>query len=94
MVHLSHEGVGRAWRSLSKCPGSLQDVGMISAACSPYLLHLLGIAEAMDVLAELTPEAIKRQTFATLHQMCLNRSQQQPLSLAIKNLHLTRTGRS
>ena len=41
----------------------------------------------MEPLAQLTPEVIKERTFATLRQVHLRSSQQQPLLLMVENLH-------
>ena len=41
----------------------------------------------MEPLAQLTPEVIKERTFATLRQVHLRSSQQQPLLLVVENLH-------
>ena len=54
---------------------------------APYLLQLLGSPTTAEPLAQLTPEVIKERTFATLRQVHLRSSQQQPLLLVVENLH-------
>jgi len=53
----------------------------------PFLLPLLGVAIPANSLAELSAEARKARTFEILRQLFLGRSQQQPLALAIEDLH-------
>ncbi len=52
-----------------------------------YLLYLLGVHDDDASLAQLSPDAIKARTFATLRQLCFDSSRQQPLILAIEDLH-------
>ncbi len=52
-----------------------------------YLLHLLGVQDGQEALAHLSSDAIKARTFATLRQLCFDSSRQQPLILAIEDLH-------
>jgi class 3 adenylate cyclase len=51
------------------------------------LLQLLGSPATVEPLVQLTPEVIKERTFATLRQVHLRSSQQQPLLLVVENLH-------
>jgi predicted ATPase len=67
----------------AKVDSSLQAVGMDPVAGAPYLLQLLGVPELMD---RLDPETLKGRTFDTLRQICLRRSRQQPVVLAIEDL--------
>src|SRR5439155_1304875 len=53
----------------------------------PALLHLLGMPVDAPWFTGLGPEARRAQAFATLQQMILASSQQQPLVLALENLH-------
>jgi predicted ATPase len=71
----------------AKIRQSLQAVGMPPDEWAPLLLQLLGVQMDTGQLAALSPEALKARTFATLMQMCINYSQQQPLVLEIENLH-------
>ena len=61
-------------------------MGLPPEDSAPYLVQLLG-GPAVEPLAQLTPEAIKERTFATLRQVHLRSSQQQPLLLVVENLH-------
>jgi predicted ATPase/DNA-binding winged helix-turn-helix (wHTH) protein len=54
---------------------------------APYLLQLLGVSEDAERLAALSPQTLKTRTFATLQQLCIQRSRQQPLVLAVEDLH-------
>jgi hypothetical protein len=70
----------------AKVRRSLEEVGMAPDEWEPYLLPLLGVPEAIDRLATLSPQAIKARTFATLTQLCLNGSRRRPLLLEIKHV--------
>lgn len=70
-----------------KVHDALQAAGLVAAAGAPYLLQLLGVQAGADVLAMEPPAARKPRTFEVLHQLTLSRSQQQPLVMAIENLH-------
>jgi class 3 adenylate cyclase/DNA-binding winged helix-turn-helix (wHTH) protein/tetratricopeptide (TPR) repeat protein len=74
-------------RLAEKVRVSLQEAGLEPAECAPYLLHLLGVQAETEPLARLAPEAVKAQTFATLHQMHLHGSQRQPRILMVEDLH-------
>jgi tetratricopeptide (TPR) repeat protein len=67
----------------------LQELGMDPDEGGAYLLQLLGVQAGIDRLATLSPEVIKARTFETLWQLYLGSSQQQPLVLAVENLHWT-----
>src|SRR5881397_3073507 len=56
----------------------LRAVGLSPEDSAPYLHQLLGGPAAAEPLAQLPPEAIKDRTFATLRQVHLRSSQQQP----------------
>ncbi len=70
-----------------KTRAALRDVGMDPAEAGPYLLHLLGVKDGTDRLAALAPEVIKPRIFATLRQMSLRRSRQNPLIMVVEDLH-------
>jgi predicted ATPase len=70
-----------------KVEAALHAIGMDAEEAGPYLLQLLGVNDGTGPLALLSPEAIKARTFETLRQMALRSSRQQPLVLAIENLH-------
>jgi class 3 adenylate cyclase/tetratricopeptide (TPR) repeat protein len=65
---------------------SLQDVGLAPQECALYLLHLLGVQEAIEQLGGLSPEAIQARTFATLRQMSLYGSRRRPIVFAVEDL--------
>jgi tetratricopeptide (TPR) repeat protein len=65
----------------------LQAVDLAPDEHAPYLIQLLQGPAAVGPLAQLPPEVIKERTFATLRQVHLRSSQQQPLCLAVENLH-------
>ena len=65
----------------------LQTVDMGPGEWAPYLQQLLGLPVAPERLATLSPEAIKRWTFAAVRHVLLARSQQQPLILTLEDAH-------
>jgi class 3 adenylate cyclase len=65
----------------------LQALGMVPAEAAPVLLHLLGVSDGAAQLVGRSPQEIRTQTFATLHQMLLQESQRQPLLVVVENLH-------
>ena len=65
----------------------LQQVGMDPAEWSPYLLRLLGVKEGTELLAGLSPEAIKARTFESFRQLLLHASGKRPLVLMVEDLH-------
>jgi DNA-binding NtrC family response regulator/predicted ATPase/class 3 adenylate cyclase len=66
---------------------SLQEVGMAPDEWAPYLLFLLGVQAETERLAAMPPEMLKARTIETLRQLWLHRSRQQPLILAVEDLH-------
>ncbi len=70
-----------------KVSDGLHAVGLTSEEGAPYLLHLLGMPAGTERLVGMSPEMMKANTFAVLQQMVLHRSQQQPLVIAVENLH-------
>jgi class 3 adenylate cyclase/tetratricopeptide (TPR) repeat protein len=66
---------------------SLREVGMAPDEWTPYLLHLFAIQQGTELLAVLSPEAIKARTFEMIQQMSLHGSQCQPLIIAVEDLH-------
>ena len=69
---------------LQRC---LQVVDMVPGEWAPYLQQLLGLPVDPERLATLSPEAIKRWTFAALRHVFLAWSQQQPLILMLEDAH-------
>lgn len=65
----------------------MQRAGMGSDEEVAYLMHLLSVPGNWPSLAGLSPEAIKTRTFHALRQICLGRSQHQPVIIAVEDLH-------
>ena len=65
----------------------LQAIGMAPVEAVPVLLHLLGVPDGTARLAERSPQEMRIQTFATLHQMLQHASHRQPLVVVVENLH-------
>ena len=65
----------------------LQAIGMASSDAAPFLLHLLGMPDDAALLVGRSPQEIRTQTFAVLHQLLLQESQLQPLLVVVENLH-------
>ena len=65
----------------------LRALGLSPEECAPYLRLLLDGSPTARSLAHLAPDVIKARTFATLRQIHLRSSQQQPLLLVVDNLH-------
>ena len=53
----------------------------------PHLFALLGIAEAIDPLAQMDPQIRKRRTLDTIKRLLLRESLNQPLMLIFEDLH-------
>jgi predicted ATPase/class 3 adenylate cyclase/DNA-binding winged helix-turn-helix (wHTH) protein len=70
-----------------KVHAQLRAVDMMPADEALYLLQVLGLTAEGDPLARLSLQAIGARTFATLQQVCRASSRQQPLILAVENLH-------
>jgi tetratricopeptide (TPR) repeat protein len=51
------------------------------------VLHLLGIKEESEMLAALSPEAVKARTMELLRQLCLRGSSRRPIIIAIEDMH-------
>ncbi|HEY5869606.1 MAG TPA: AAA family ATPase, partial [Candidatus Tectomicrobia bacterium] len=65
----------------------LQAMGMAPSDAVPFLLHLLGMPDDAALLVGRSPQEIRTQTFAVLHQLLLQESQRQPLLVVVENLH-------
>ncbi len=72
---------------IAKVSASLQQTSLDPKASLPYLLHLLGVPVAADMLSRLSAEARRVRTFETFQRLFFASSQQQPLVLAVENLH-------
>src|SRR4029434_9747403 len=53
----------------------------------PYLLALLGVAEAVTSLQQMDPQIKKRRTFEALKRLVVRESLNQPLLLIFEDLH-------
>jgi DNA-binding winged helix-turn-helix (wHTH) protein/tetratricopeptide (TPR) repeat protein len=65
----------------------LQELGLPPQEAAPYLLQLLGVQEGTQRLIGLSAETLRIQMFTTWCQMLLACSRQQPLVMAIEDLH-------
>ncbi|HSF06648.1 MAG TPA: sigma 54-interacting transcriptional regulator [Methylomirabilota bacterium] len=65
----------------------LHRLGMNPGEHAPYLLHLLGLKDDADQVAELSPEVFKARIVAALRELTLRRSQRRPLVLVLEDLH-------
>jgi class 3 adenylate cyclase/tetratricopeptide (TPR) repeat protein len=65
----------------------LHEAGIASEAEALLLLQLLDVPVDLAPLAALSPEMRKARTFALLRHLVQHASQQQPLLLAVENLH-------
>jgi predicted ATPase len=65
----------------------LQELGMAPQDSAPYLLHLLGVPAGTERLPLLTPEELKIRIYGTFRHLARQASQQQPLIIAIEDLH-------
>jgi DNA-binding winged helix-turn-helix (wHTH) protein len=71
----------------AKVHGCLGDTGGDLNDNAAYLLQLLGVSEDAERLATLSPQTLKTRIFATLQQLCIQHGRQQPLVLAVEDLH-------
>jgi transcriptional regulator with AAA-type ATPase domain/tetratricopeptide (TPR) repeat protein len=72
---------------VEKVRGAAAAAGVNPETAAPYLLHLLGVREGTERLADLSPEAVQARMFEVMWQMSLEGSQRRPLVLAIEDLH-------
>jgi class 3 adenylate cyclase/tetratricopeptide (TPR) repeat protein len=71
----------------AKVMAAVREVDLEPKESASYLLHLLGVREATEQLALLSPEAIKARTFEFLRQMSLKGSHKRPILFVIEDLH-------
>jgi hypothetical protein len=71
----------------AKVARHLQEAGIDPEAEAPALLYLLDIPVPPAQLSTRSPEERRARVFAILRQLTLHSSQQQPLLLAVENLH-------
>jgi predicted ATPase len=65
----------------------VQASGLTAEADVALLLRLLDLPVVPECLAQLSPQARQARTFALLRHLVLHAAQQQPLVLAVENLH-------
>ena len=70
----------------AKVRAELQRTGMTPDDWASSLLRLLEVQAGTEELVGLSPETLKAKTFEALRQLCLHRSQQHPLVLAVEDL--------
>jgi class 3 adenylate cyclase/tetratricopeptide (TPR) repeat protein len=70
-----------------KVSASLARAGLDAGESLPYLLHLLGVREGTERLAELSAQALQARTFSILRQLILNAGQGRLVILQIEDLH-------
>jgi predicted ATPase len=68
-------------------PGKLLTLDRCLEDTVPYVLALLGDAEATAQLAQMGPPLRRRRTFEALTRVLLRESLNQPLLLLIEDLH-------
>ena len=71
----------------AKIAQHLQEAGIDPDAETPELLHLLDVPVPPAQVSTRSPEERRSRIFAILRQLTLHSSQQQPLLLAVENLH-------
>ena len=69
-----------------KVRNGLRELGMDPEEWSPYLLQLLGVKEAIELLRGLTPEAIKSRTLEAIRQMGFKGSRRRPIVFVVEDL--------
>jgi DNA-binding NtrC family response regulator/tetratricopeptide (TPR) repeat protein len=72
---------------VDKVRAGVAAVGMDPDSAAPFLLHLLGVKEGTEALADLSPEAIQTRMFAVLWQMSLEGSRRRPVIFVLEDLH-------
>jgi DNA-binding NtrC family response regulator/tetratricopeptide (TPR) repeat protein len=70
-----------------KIGAGLAALGMDAEEWAPYFLQLLGVKEGTEMLASLSPEAIKSRTVEAMRQLSLKGSRQRPIVFALEDLH-------
>jgi tetratricopeptide (TPR) repeat protein len=72
---------------VAKVHRRLTEVGLEPEEWTPYLLRLLDLPMAPDLLATLSPQAIRARTTEALVRCALQGARQRPLVLEVENLH-------
>jgi predicted ATPase len=71
----------------AKVSERIEALGLPADSVAPYLLHLLGVTTATVPFAGGSPDTLKARTFAALRRFWLKSSQQNPVILAVEDLH-------
>lgn len=71
----------------AKVAASLERAGLDPRESLPFLLHLLGVKEGTETVAELSPQALQARTFRILRQLILSAGRGNLVVLEIEDLH-------
>ena len=71
----------------AKLRAGLAEVRMEPTEAAPYLLHLLGVKEGAESVAQLPPDVFKPRTFRILREMSIKGAQSRPIVLVVEDLH-------
>ena len=74
-------------RAAERITAALEEAGVEPEAARPFLLQLLGDADAMRLLAGVDPASVKGRTFEILRELWLGLARRQPLVLVLEDLH-------
>jgi tetratricopeptide (TPR) repeat protein len=66
---------------------ALARTGLDAAEGAPYLRQLLGLHDGVEALVDLTPEAVRARTQATLRRLITGLARRQPLLVIVEDLH-------
>jgi DNA-binding NtrC family response regulator/tetratricopeptide (TPR) repeat protein len=72
---------------VQRVDAALAGAGLDVAEHAPYLLHLLGLADAAGRLGRQGPEEIKARVFDTLNELILRASERRPVVVLVEDLH-------
>ena len=70
-----------------KVRAALAEVDIDAGERTAFILHLLGVKEGTERLAQIGPETIKARIFDTVRQMSVNGSRKQLLVVVMEDLH-------
>ena len=62
-------------------------LGVDADRTAAYLLHLLGVRGAVDMLSGTSPDTLKAHTFAALKQLWIKSGRRRPLVIAVEDMH-------
>ena len=80
------EGDSHVVRTVKSREG-LHQAGLRPDDWTPAVLHILGGAAGMVLETARSPQEVRGRTFAVLHRLFMQSSRQQPLVVAVENLH-------